>query len=70
MFGNIEMEYLGGNRYFVIFIDDPLRKVWTYFLRTKKIGLSIILEVPCNGWKRNRKPLKCLPIDNEENSIH
>ena len=26
---------LGGSRYYVTFIDDPTRKVWVYFLRSK-----------------------------------
>jgi transposase InsO family protein len=33
--GPFEVESLGGNRYFLTFIDDASRKVWAYFLRTK-----------------------------------
>ena len=31
----IDVESLGGNKYFVTFIDDASRKVWVYFLKTK-----------------------------------
>jgi hypothetical protein len=33
--GPIEVEFLGGNRYFVTFIDDTSQKVWVYVLKTK-----------------------------------
>jgi hypothetical protein len=33
--GPFKVESLGDNRYFLTFIDDALRKVWVYFLRTK-----------------------------------
>ena len=33
--GPIEVESLGGNKYFLNFIHDASRKVWVYFLRTK-----------------------------------
>ena len=33
--GPIDMESLGGNKYFVTFIDEASRKVWVYFLKTK-----------------------------------
>ena len=33
--GPIDVETLGGNKYFVTFIDDASRKVWVYVLKTK-----------------------------------
>ena len=33
--GLIDVESLGGNKYFVTFIDDVSPKVWVYFLKTK-----------------------------------
>ena len=32
--GLMDVETLGGNRYFVTFIDDATRKVWIYLLRS------------------------------------
>ena len=34
--GPIDVESLGGNKYFVTFIDDASRKGWVYFLKTKE----------------------------------
>ena len=31
----MQLESLGGSRYFVMFIDDASRKVWVYFLKRK-----------------------------------
>ena len=33
--GPIEIDSLGGNKYFVTFIDDASRKTWVYPLHTK-----------------------------------
>ena len=33
--GPMQLESLGGSRYFVMFIDDASRKVWVYFLKRK-----------------------------------
>ena len=33
--GPIEVESLGGRKYFLTFIDDASRKLWMYFLKTK-----------------------------------
>ena len=33
--GPIDVETLGGNKYFVTFINDASRKVWVYVLKTK-----------------------------------
>ena len=33
--GPMEVDLLGGNKYFVTFIDDTSRKTWVYLMRTK-----------------------------------
>ena len=33
--GPMEVDSLGGNKYFVTFIDDASRKTWVYLLHTK-----------------------------------
>lgn len=35
VYGFIDVEILGGNRYFVTFIYDVSRKVWVFILKTK-----------------------------------
>ena len=32
--GPMDVETLGGNRYFIILIDDATRKLWIYFLKS------------------------------------
>jgi hypothetical protein len=39
--GPIQNESIGGNRYFIIFIDDFLRTCWVYFLRNKSDTLNL-----------------------------
>ena len=34
VYGPMDVETLGGNRYFVTFIDDAIRKAWIYLLRS------------------------------------
>uniref|UniRef100_A0A2N9EH16 Integrase catalytic domain-containing protein n=1 Tax=Fagus sylvatica TaxID=28930 RepID=A0A2N9EH16_FAGSY len=42
-----KVESLGGNRYFVTFIDDTSRKVWVYVLKTKdKYGIRHEKTIP------------------------
>ena len=33
--GPMEVDYLGGNKYFITFIDDASQKTWVYLLHTK-----------------------------------
>ena len=33
--GPMDIESIGGNKYFFTFIDDASRKLWVYILRTK-----------------------------------
>ena len=39
--GPIEVESLGGNKYFVIFIDDASWKMWVFLLRIKDHVFSV-----------------------------
>ena len=35
VYGPVDVETLGGNKYCVTFIDDASQKVWVYVLKTK-----------------------------------
>jgi hypothetical protein len=39
--GPIQNESVGGNRYFIIFIDDYSKMCWVYFLRNKSGALNV-----------------------------
>ncbi|CAA0825182.1 Unknown protein [Striga hermonthica] len=60
----MEVESLGGSRYFVTFIDDASRKLWVYFLRTKDEVFKYFKRFHAMVERQTGKPLKCLRSDN------
>ena len=62
--GPIDVKTLGGNKYFVIFIDDASRKVWVYILKTKDLVFEHFKKFHAMVEKEKEKPLKCLCSDN------
>ena len=49
---------LGGAYYFVTFIDDHLRRVWIYLLKTKDQVIKAFKE------RETERKLKCVRVDN------
>ena len=62
--GPFEEESLGGNRYFLTFIDDSSRKVWVYFMRTKDQVFNYFQEFHVMTERETGNKLKCLRSDN------
>ena len=62
--GPIEVESLGGNKYFLTFIDNASRKVWVYFLKTKDQVFKFFQRFHAMVERETGKPLKCLRTDN------
>ncbi|XP_048323873.2 retrovirus-related Pol polyprotein from transposon TNT 1-94 [Ziziphus jujuba] len=62
--GPMEVESLGGNKYFLTFIDDASRKVWVYFLKTKDQVLDYFKLFHTMVERETGKKLKCLRSDN------
>ena len=62
--GPIDVESLGGNKYFVTFIEDASQKVWVYFLKTKDQVFEHFKKFHAMAEREKRKPLKCLHTDN------
>jgi len=60
----MEVETLGGSRYFVSFIDDVSRKVWVYFLKSKDQVFHYFKMFHAMVERSTGKPLKCLCSDN------
>ncbi|CAA0820534.1 Unknown protein [Striga hermonthica] len=60
----MEVESLGGSRYFVTFTDDASRKLWVYFLRTKGEVFQYFKRFHAMVERQAGKPLKCLRSDN------
>lgn len=40
LYGPMQNDFLAGNKYFMLFIDDNTRMVWVYFLRYKSEALN------------------------------
>ena len=57
VYSPIDVETLGGNTYFVTFIDDASRKVWVYVLKTK----DQVFEHFKKFGKRERKAFEVSP---------
>ncbi|CAA7036546.1 unnamed protein product [Microthlaspi erraticum] len=55
---------LAGNKYFISFIDDYSKKVWTYFLRTKDEAFMMFKEWKETVENHTEKKIKCLRTDN------
>ena len=62
--GPFEVESLGGNRYFVTFIDDASRKVWVYLLKAKDQVYQFFQKFHALVERETGKFLKCLRTDN------
>ena len=55
--GPIDVESLGGNKYFVTFIDDASQKVWVYFLKTLKTRYLSASRNYITWWKERKGSL-------------
>ena len=62
--GPIEVESLGGYKYFVTFIDDASRKTWVYLLKSKDQVFQNFQQFHAMVERKIGKPLKCLRTDN------
>ncbi|CAA0833378.1 Unknown protein [Striga hermonthica] len=60
----MEVESLGGSRYFLTFIDDASRKVWVYILNTKDQVFEYFKSFHVIVERETGKKLKCLRSDN------
>ena len=60
----MEVETLGGSRYFVTFIDNASQKVWTYFLKRKDQVFQYFKRFHAMVERGTGKSLKRLHNDN------
>ena len=54
---------LGGNRFFISFIDDYFRKVWTYFLKVKSEAFEVFKDFKAQVEKFSGHHIKTLRTD-------
>ncbi|XP_047268802.1 uncharacterized protein LOC107871373 isoform X1 [Capsicum annuum] len=62
--GPMEVEFIGGNKYFVTFIDDASRKLWVYILKTKDQVFQVFQKFYVLVEKGTGRKLKRLRTDN------
>lgn len=61
--GPITPETPGGNRYFLLFVDDYSRKMWVYFLKEKSDALGMFKKYKAVVEKSTEKNIKMLRTD-------
>ncbi|KAG9454135.1 hypothetical protein H6P81_007039 [Aristolochia fimbriata] len=61
--GPFEVTSLGGNRYYLTFIDDFSRYTWVYFLKEKSEALNKLKEFKALAKNQRRKYIKVLRSD-------
>ena len=62
--GPMEIESIGGNKYFVTFIDDAFQKLWVYILRTKDQVFQVFQKFHTLIKRETGRKLKRLRTDN------
>ena len=61
--GPIQVESIGGNKYFVTFIDDFSRKLWTYLIKKKSDVLDVFIKYKSMVERQSGHKLKTLRTD-------
>ena len=61
--GPFEVPSLGGNRFFVSFVDEFSRKIWTYLLKVKSEVFKNLKKLTTMIEKKSGKKLKILRTD-------
>ena len=65
----MEIESIGGNKYFVTFINDASRKLWVYILRTKDQVFLVFQKFHALIERETGRKLKRLRTDNEVSTL-
>ena len=60
MCGPFEVKSLGGNSYFMSFIDEFTRKMWTYLIKLKSEVFNIFKKFKLSSEKQSNKVIKVL----------
>jgi transposase InsO family protein len=61
--GPIQVESIGGNRYFVSFIDDFSRKLWVYLIKKKSDVLDVFIKFKSMVERQSGHKIKVLRTD-------
>ena len=61
--GPIQVDSIGGNKYFVTFIDDFSRKLWTYLIKKKSEVIKVFAKFKSMVERQSGQKLKILRTD-------
>ncbi|GAU32405.1 hypothetical protein TSUD_220940 [Trifolium subterraneum] len=61
--GPMQVDSTGGNKYFVSFVDDHSRKLWTYLIKRKSEVFDVFKKFKAMAEKQSDHKLKVLKID-------
>ena len=61
--GPIQVESIGGNRYFVSFVDDFSRKLWVYLIKKKSDVLDVFIKFKSMIERQSGHKIKVLRTD-------
>ncbi|WVZ02284.1 hypothetical protein V8G54_023090 [Vigna mungo] len=61
--GPFDVPSLGGNKYFLLFVDEFSRKLWIYLLKEKKDTYSCFVQFCCMAETQSECKIKVLRID-------
>ena len=61
--GPIQVDSMGGNKYFVTFIDDFSRKLWTYLIKKKSEVIEVFSKFKSMVERQSGRKLKVLRTD-------
>ena len=70
--GPMEMNSIGGNRFYITFIDDKTRRIFVYFLKTKSEAevLAVFKNFHAMAERQSGKKLKVIRTDNGKEHLH
>ena len=63
VYGPIHVDFFGGNKYLVTFIDDYSRKIWTYLIKKKSEVIEVFAKFKSMVERQSCQKLKVLRID-------
>ena len=61
--GPMRVRSKGGNRYFLVFVDDSGRKIWVYFMQCKSQAIEKFKEFKAEVEKQTGRKIKCVRVD-------
>lgn len=69
MCGPLQVDLIGGNKYFVTFIDDFNQKIWTYLFKKIRYVFKVFTKFKSMVDRQSGQKIKTLKIDDGDEYI-